>query len=94
MFIQMSILRPKSEYDAEVVASMHRFQDALKGAVGMIGAHTMRDSVSGSLVGVVFWASEACMKENSEPALSAIENDPFDEWLTEPIANFRLEDAS
>lgn len=94
MFIQMSTLKPKPEFDWEVVESMKRFRNALGGAPGLIGAHTMRDAGSGTLFGLVFWASESAMLASAHLAQAAVASDPFDEWLSEPIANFRLEEVT
>lgn len=80
MFIHMSIHYPKPDMEHYLIDSMHRFGNAMKGRKGLVISYTTKDEDTGKLVGLAIWES----KENwlaARPAMiSAVKDDPFEEW--------------
>jgi heme-degrading monooxygenase HmoA len=90
MFVHMSVHTPRDGTTADLVASMHRFAAAAAGAPGLIGVHTLRDELSGRLVGLAMWESRDAWAAGVEAMRDAVAADPFDEWEQVEPDGFRL----
>ena len=90
MFIQLSIHRPKPEYEANIIDSMHRFGAAIKGKPGMLQVHTLKDEEEGKLIGLAIWESPQAMMAAAPAMMEATKNDDFDLWESEPIEGYQL----
>jgi heme-degrading monooxygenase HmoA len=90
MFTHLSIHHPKPGRRDELIASMHRFGDAIAGAPGFVSVHTLHDPDEDVLVGLAIWESEEAFRASVGLARAAVADDPFDEWEAEPVAGYRL----
>lgn len=90
MFIQMSMHYPKPEFEDRVVDSMHRFGAAMKTQAGLQRIHTLKDDVSGRLVGLAIWDSMEDMIAARPAMEKAVEGDDFDLWEEREPELFRL----
>lgn len=90
MFSHMSIHRPHPQHRDALVASMHRYGEALRGAPGVVSVHTFEDADDGVLVGLVLWESEAAFTASVDLARDAVAGDPFDKWESAPVEGYRL----
>jgi heme-degrading monooxygenase HmoA len=93
MIVHMSLHHPKEGAEAALIDSMHRYGAALKGAPGLISVHTMRDARTGALVGLALWESEEARQASIHLAREAVANDPFDEWESQEVQGFLLEEV-
>jgi hypothetical protein len=91
MFVHVAIHRPKPGKEKLLIASMHRFGNAVLRETGLQQVHTLMDQKSGALVGLSIWDS----KENWEAARpkmqTAVKDDPFGEWEDNPPEILYLE---
>ena len=90
MFILMSIHHPKPEYEAKLIDSMHRYQNAIKGQPGLIRIHTLKDELSPRLVGLAMFQSKADFERLAPVARAAVKDDPFEAWEAVPIEGLKL----
>ena len=80
MFIQMSIHYPKPEYEPQIIDSMHRFGAAMKTQHGLQRIHTLKDDISGRLIGLAIWDSREDMMAARPAMEQAVKDDDFDLW--------------
>ena len=93
MLYHVSIHRPKSEHEQDVIDSMHRFGAAARTQDGLLEVHTLKDRRSDALIGLAVWGSAEAL-EAARPALAAAtEHDDFDTWDAAPIEGFLLEEV-
>jgi hypothetical protein len=90
MFIHLTIHHPKSEHVDDMLASMHRVDQAASGAPGLIAIGAWRDQGSDRLVGLAQWESEEAFQAAAPRIFAAVADDPFDEWYEQPTESFRL----
>jgi heme-degrading monooxygenase HmoA len=90
MFIHMAVHYPKPEYAGEVLASMHRVDQAAQGSPGLIEIGAWRDEGSGRLIGLARWESAEAFQASVERIFSAVADDPFDLWFQRPPDVFHL----
>ena len=90
MLVQLSIHKPKPEYEADLIDSMHRFGAAVKGKPGLIGVHTLKDPDEGRLFGLAIWESENAMIAAAPAMMEATKNDDFELWEAEPMSGYQL----
>jgi hypothetical protein len=93
MFILMSIHHPKPEHEAELIDSMHRYGNAIRGKPGLISIHTLKDELSPRLVGLAIFESKADFERLAPIARAAIKDDPFEEWEEGPIEGLMLNEV-
>ena len=93
MFIHMAVHYPKPEYAEEVLASMHRVDQAAQGSPGLIEIGAWRDEGSGRLIGLARWESAEAFQASVERIFEAVADDPFDQWLEQPPDVFHLDQA-
>jgi heme-degrading monooxygenase HmoA len=93
MFYHVSIHRPKSGKEPDLIESMHRFGASLQGAPGLISVQTLQDAEQGVLMGLAIWESREAWQASIHLAREAIANDPFDEWESTDVDGFRLVDV-
>jgi heme-degrading monooxygenase HmoA len=84
MFIHLAIHHPKPEHIDDLLASMHRVDEAAQGAPGLIQIGAWRDQGSDRLVGLALWESAEAFQASVERIFQAVADDPFDQWLLQP----------
>ncbi|MGD0704713.1 MAG: antibiotic biosynthesis monooxygenase [Trebonia sp.] len=90
MFIHLAIHHPKPEHAGDLLASMHRVDEAAQGAPGLIQIGAWRDQSSDRLVGLALWESAEAFEASAERIFAAVADDPFDQWLQQPPDVFHL----
>ena len=90
MFTHLSIHHPKPGQRDALIASMHRFGEALAGAPGLISVHTLHDPDEDVLVGLALRESEEAFRASVGLARAAVADDPFDGWEAEDVTGYRL----
>ena len=90
MFTHLSIHHPKPGQRDALIASMHRFGEALAGAPGLISVHTLHDPDEDVLVGLALWESEEAFRASAHLGGAAVADDPFDEWESSDVDPYRL----
>jgi heme-degrading monooxygenase HmoA len=90
MFIHLAVHHPKPEHADDLLASMHRVDQAAQGAPGLIQIGAWRDERSDRLVGLALWESAEAFHASVERIFQAVADDPFDQWLQEPPDVFYL----
>jgi heme-degrading monooxygenase HmoA len=90
MFIHLAIHHPRPGHADELLASMHRVEEAAQGAPGLIQIGAWRDQRSDRLIGLALWESAEAFRASSERIFQAVADDPFDEWLEQPPDVFHL----
>jgi heme-degrading monooxygenase HmoA len=93
MFVHLAIHHPKPEHTDDLLASMHRVDQAAEGAPGLIQIGAWRDQGSGRLVGLALWESAEAFEASAERIFRAVADDPFDQWLQQPPDVFHLSQA-
>jgi len=78
MFVHLSIHRPRPGKTEEVIRSMHRFGDALKGLPGLREVHTLREEHGTILVGLSTWDSQQSWLDARPAMMDATADDDFD----------------
>jgi heme-degrading monooxygenase HmoA len=58
MIMHMTIRQPEPNKEEALLQAMHNFSLKIRGQPGIMGAHTLKDSDSGSLIEVVVWANK------------------------------------
>jgi heme-degrading monooxygenase HmoA len=90
MFVHLAIHHPKPEHADDLLASMHRVDEAAQGAPGLIQIGAWRDQRSDRLVGLALWESAEAFQASVERIFQAVADDPFDQWLQQPPDVFHL----
>ena len=90
MFVHMSIHHPRKEREELLVASMHRFGEAMKDSPGFREAHTLKDETTGCLVGLALWDSKTQWEKARPKMLAVVKDDDFDAWELRPPEVFHL----
>jgi len=90
VFVHLAVHRPKPEYAADLLASMHRVDQAAQGSPGLIQISAWQDQRSGRLVGLALWESEEAFRASAERIFQAAADDPFDQWCEQPPDVFHL----
>jgi heme-degrading monooxygenase HmoA len=93
VYSHLSIHRPRPGQRDVLIASMHRYGEALAQAPGLLSVHTLEDPEQGVLVGLALWESEDAFHASVGLARAAIQDDPFDEWEAEPVVGYRLREV-
>ena len=93
MFIHLAIQHPKPEHAEDLLASMHRVDQAAQGAPGLVQMGAWRDQRTGGLVGLAVWESAKAFEAAAERIFAAVADDPFDQWLEAPPDVFHLTQA-
>jgi heme-degrading monooxygenase HmoA len=70
VFVSLAIHRPRLGQEATLIDAMHRFGAAARGAPGLQGIYTLRDSDSDALVGLALWDSAEAFRA-ARPAMRA-----------------------
>ncbi|MCX5233455.1 hypothetical protein [Streptomyces sp. NBC_00233] len=68
----------------DLIASMHRVDDAAQGAPGLIQIGAWKDQISDRLVGLALWESQEAFEASADYIFQAIAGDPFDQWRQSP----------
>jgi quinol monooxygenase YgiN len=89
----LAIHVPKPEHEQDLIDSMHRFGDAVRGQAGSVEAHTLKDQRTGTLVGFAIWESMDALTAARPSLGAATEGDDFDAWEAEPVRVFLLEEV-
>jgi Antibiotic biosynthesis monooxygenase len=84
MFVHLAIHHPKPEHVGDLLASMHRVDEAAAGAPGLVQIGAWRDQDSDRLVGLALWESEEAFQVAAPRIFAAVADDPFDEWSARP----------
>jgi heme-degrading monooxygenase HmoA len=90
MFVHLAVHHPKPEYFDDLLASMHRVDQAAQGAPGLIQIGAWRDERSDRLIGLAQWESQEAFLASVERIFAVVENDPFDLWCQQPPDVFHL----
>ena len=90
MFIHLAIHQPKPEHVDDLLASMHRVDQAAQGAPGLVQIGAWRDQGSDRLVGLALWESAEAFQASVGRIFQAVADDPFDQWLQQPPDIFHL----
>ncbi|MET8449027.1 antibiotic biosynthesis monooxygenase [Streptomyces sp. NPDC005209] len=90
MFVHLAVHRPKPEHADDLLASMHRVDDAAQGAPGLIQIGAWRDQRSDRLVGLALWESQEAFEASAGQIFQSVADDPFDEWCRQPPDVFHL----
>ena len=91
MYFNIGIHRhPKPEKKHLLIASMKRFEEAMRKHNGCREVYQLEDENSGALVGLAIWDSKDDFLVARPHIFKAIENDPFDEWEDSEPEGFRL----
>lgn len=93
MFVNLSIHYPTAEYEADLIASMHRFGAAAAEAPGLLHAMTTKDERSGRLVGLMVWSSRQAWETGLDQSRKAVEGDDFDLWEEREPEGFLLNEV-
>jgi heme-degrading monooxygenase HmoA len=93
MFVHLVIHRPKPGQEQQLLDSMGRACDSLAGCPGLLRVTRLRERGSGALLGLALWESEAAWQAGSGRLRAAVNDDPFDEWLAEPLEVFLLDEV-
>ena len=93
MFVHSSIHYARPQYEADLIASMHRFGAAVAGAPGLLHVATLRDERSARLVGLMVWTSREAWEAGIERARAAIEHDDFELWEEREPEVFLLDEV-
>lgn len=91
MFVHLAIHRPRPGKEQQLIASMHKFGNAMLREPGLQQAHTMMDPKTGALIGLAIWDSKEHWEAARPKMLEAVKNDPFEEWEENPPEVFHLE---
>lgn len=89
-YVIISVHRPHPEYRGALVESMHRFGAAMAGRPGLVSVQTLADEGTDRLVGLAIFESEEAFSRLIPLARTAVADDPFELWESEPIEGFRL----
>jgi heme-degrading monooxygenase HmoA len=90
MFVHLAIHYPRPEYVDDVLASMHRVNEAAEGTPGLVQIGAWRDESSNRLVGLARWESQEAFEAAAERIFQVVANDPWDQWCERPIDVFHL----
>lgn len=90
MYYQVSIHHPAPGKRDDLIASMHRYGDAITAAPGLVSVRTLYDDQDDVLMGLAIWESEDAFEASVHLARQAVAEDPFDEWEAEPVAGYRF----
>jgi hypothetical protein len=93
MFVHLAIHYPKPEHAADLLASMHRADEAARGAPGLVQMGAWSDAQSDRLVGLAIWDSRESFEAAAPGIFAVVAADPFGEWCTRPPDSFRLSPA-
>ena len=93
MFVHMSIHKVRQGKEKDLIDSMHRFGNAIKGKPGLREVHTLKDQITGRLIGLAIWDSKDNMKAQYPAMEKAVGNDPFEEWEDGKPEVFHLEEV-
>jgi heme-degrading monooxygenase HmoA len=90
MFIHLAIHHPKPEHADDLLASMHRVDQAAQGSPGLVQIGAWRDERSDRLIGLAVWESAEAFQASVERIFDVVADDPFDQWLLQPPDVFHL----
>jgi heme-degrading monooxygenase HmoA len=90
MFIHLAIHHPKPEHADDLLASMHRVDQAAQGSPGLVQIGAWRDERSDRLIGLAVWESAEAFHASVERIFDVVADDPFDQWLLQPPDVFHL----
>jgi heme-degrading monooxygenase HmoA len=90
MFVHLAVHHPVPEHTDDLLASMHRVDEAAHDAQGLIQIGAWRDQKSDRLVGLALWESQEAFQASAERIFQVVADDPFDEWCRQPPDVFHL----
>ena len=90
MFVHLAVHHPVPEHSDDLLASMHRVDEAARDAHGLIQIGAWRDQQSDRLIGLALWESEEAFRDSAERIFQVVADDPFDEWCRQPPDVFHL----
>lgn len=93
MFVHLAIHHPKPEHVDDLLASMHRVDDAAQGAAGLVQIGAWRDESGDRLVGLALWESREAFEASAGRIFQTVADDPFGEWCQRPPEVFHLAEA-
>jgi quinol monooxygenase YgiN len=93
MFVHLAIHHPKPEHTDDLLASMHRVDDAARNAEGLIQIGAWRDARSGRLVGLALWESHEAFEAAAPHIFATVADDPIMEWSQRPPDSLHLSQA-
>jgi heme-degrading monooxygenase HmoA len=93
MFAHLSIHYPRPEYAEQLLASMHRIDQAAHGTPGLIQMGAWRDAKSDRLIGLALWESREAYEAAAERIFAVAADDPILEWATRPPDSLHLSPA-
>lgn len=80
MLVHLSIHRPITGKERDLIDSMRRFSEPDLAVPGLRELHTLRDRESGALVRLAMWESEEAFRVGVERMRAAVEGDDLLEW--------------
>jgi hypothetical protein len=93
MFVHLAIHRPRPGKAEELIGSMHRLDEALKGQPGLREVHTLREEHGTVLVGLSIWDSRESWLEARPVMMDAAQDDDPDVLEVAIPEVYHLEEA-
>ncbi len=72
---------------------MHRYGAAARTQTGLVEVHTLKDARTGTLVGLAVWENDEARIAARPALMEAVKDDDFDDWESEPITGYLLEEV-
>ncbi|HET9343944.1 MAG TPA: hypothetical protein VFO25_13630 [Candidatus Eremiobacteraceae bacterium] len=86
----MNIHKPLPGKGEALKASMRRYGAAVRTQPGLIDVYAI-EATDGALIGLAMWESKEACDAGRLAGRAAVEDDPFDEWESEPVIGFEGE---
>jgi len=93
MFVHMSIHTPRKGKERDLIESMHRFGNSVRGKPGCRLIHSLKDQKTGRLIGLAIWDSKEEWLAQRPVMEAAVEGDPFEEWEFDDPEVFHLDEV-
>ncbi len=89
MIMHITVHHARPDMERMLLDHMHRYQTSVKGQPGLLGVHLLRDTDTGSLVGISVWESKNAYL-TARPHLDHVETN--NEWDDHPPVVYHLEE--
>ena len=93
-YLYLALHHPKPEHLDDLLTAMHRLNDALQDAPGLLQIGAWRDESSTRIVAISIWESQKDFQGASGRIASVVANVPFDEWEERPRELIRATDVT
>lgn len=93
MFVRIGIHRPREGKEQILIDSMHRLGETMERQPGLQQVHALRDEKKGAIIGLAIWDDKGTFTAALSALLPVLEQADFDDWLTEPIEMYELEEV-